>query len=140
MHTITSFTGNLTNDPELRFTPSGTPVATLSVAVNRRTKDNSTGEWVDAPTTFHDVKVWGAQAENLAESLTKGTEAIVVGQMETETWTDKDSGERRSRNVVVVSERFGAIGASLRYATAKVTKATRRNTTAQTEPAGEPPF
>lgn len=138
MHTIVTFTGNLTNDPELQYTPSGKPVTTFGVAVNRRTQDSNTGEWVDAPTTFHNIKIWGAQAENAAETLGKGNEAIVIGQLETETWTT--NGETRSRNVVVVSERFGAVGVGLRYSTADVFKARRNTTPAQDEPAGEPPF
>lgn len=145
MNTITTFAGNLTADPELRFTASGKPVANFTVGVNRRTQD-SEGNWTDAPTTFHDVKVWGPQAENIAESLLQGHEAVVVGQVETETWKNKD-GENRRRQVVVVSERFGAVGASLRYATAQITKATKNNRpgraatpTTEQEPVSEPPF
>ncbi|GGU46436.1 single-stranded DNA-binding protein [Nocardioides albus] len=127
MNTIT-FAGNLTEDPELRFTPSGTPVANLRVAVNRRVKQNN-GEWVDATPTFHNIKVWGRQAENLAESLFRGDRALVHGQIETESWADKDTGELRTKDVVVISDRYGEIGPSIRYATARPEKVSRKSPT-----------
>jgi single-strand DNA-binding protein len=118
MNTITTFAGNLTEDPELRFTNGGTPVANLCVAVNRRVKQND--EWVEATPTFHNVKVWGAQGENLVESLTRGDRVLVHGQVETESWADKETGENRYKDVVVVSDRYGEIATSLKFATAPV--------------------
>jgi single-strand DNA-binding protein len=118
MNTVTTFAGNLTTDPELRFTPAGTPVAELRVAVNRRVKTGDT--WTDAPPTFHTVKVWGTAAENVAESLTRGDRVVVHGTVETDTW--ETDGQQRSRDTIVVSDRYGEIGTSLRYATAPPTK------------------
>ncbi|MEU4454770.1 single-stranded DNA-binding protein [Nocardioides sp. NPDC023903] len=120
MNTITTFAGNLTEDPELRFTNGGTPVANLRVAVNRRVKQND--EWVDATPTFHSVKVWGAQGENLVESLVRGDRVLVHGQVETDSWTDKETGENRYKDVVVVSDRYGEIATSLKFATARAEK------------------
>lgn len=136
MNTTISIAGNLTDDVDLRFLPSGTPVAKLTIAVNRQVKD-AKGEWKDAPSNFHDVKVWGPQAENVAETLRKGSEAVVIGQLETETWTNRD-GENRSRQVIVVSQGYGAVGAGLRYATAQVTKTSRSSRTPANQPAEQP--
>ncbi|WP_193614267.1 single-stranded DNA-binding protein [Nocardioides lijunqiniae] len=122
--TTVTFAGNLTSDPELRFTPSGTPVAEFRVLVNRRTKDRETNEYHDAEPTGHNCKVWGKKAENLAESLTSGARVVVHGHVETEAWTDKDTQAKRTRDVVIVDE----IGPSLKYATAKVTNNTKTTT------------
>lgn len=121
MNTTITLAGNLTRDPALRFTTGGTPVAEVSVAVNRRVKDGT--EWKDAPPTFHDVKIWGNAAEHVVDSLGRGARVLVHGTVETETW-DKD-GEQRSRDVVVVSERSGEIATSLRYAAATPEKTSR---------------
>ena len=82
-------TGNLTRDPELRTTPSGTSVCSLRVACNTRRKDNSTGEWVDKPNYF-DVTVWGAQGENCATYLQKGRPVAVDGRLEWREWEDQN--------------------------------------------------
>ena len=85
MNTTVTFTGNLTADPELRFTHNRTPVLELRAAVNRQHK-TETG-WEDAEPTFHTVKIWGRRAENAADSLTCGDRINVHGHLETETWT-----------------------------------------------------
>lgn len=133
MNTITTFAGNLTEDPELRFTNGGTPVANLRVAVNRRVKQND--EWVDGTPTFHSVKVWGPAGENLVESLFRGDRVLVHGQVETESWADKDTGELRYKDVVVVSDRYGEIATSLKFATARAEKNRGGKTTNPDAPA-----
>lgn len=112
--------GNLTDDPELRYTPSGTPVASFTVAVNRRTRDPVSGEWKDGETSFIRCNVWRQQAENAAESLAKGVRAIVVGRLRQRSW-ETPEGQRRSVTEVEVEN----VGPSLEWATASVTKASR---------------
>jgi single-strand DNA-binding protein len=112
--------GNLTDDPELRYTPSGVPVASFTVAVNRRQRDPATGEWKDGETSFIRCNVWRQQAENAAESLTKGTRALVVGRLRQRSW-ETPEGQRRSVTEVEVEN----VGPSLEWATASVTKASR---------------
>ncbi|MGH2758164.1 MAG: single-stranded DNA-binding protein [Actinomycetota bacterium] len=114
--------GNLTDDPELRYTPSGVPVATFSVAVNRRQRDPSTGEWKDGETSFIRCNVWRQQAENAAESLTKGARALVVGRLRQRSW-ETPEGQRRSVTEVEVEN----VGPSLEWATATVTKTSRQD-------------
>jgi single-strand DNA-binding protein len=114
--------GNLTAEPELHFTPSGSPVVTFTVASNERYRDNS-GEWQDGPVSFHRVNAWRTLAEHAAESLAKGTRVIVSGTLrqrayETEPRGDGDTGKRSVWEI-----RAAEIGAALSYATAKVTKA-----------------
>lgn len=118
MSTTITFTGNLTADPELRFTNTGKPVLELRAAVNRQHKTEA--GWEDAETTFHTVKVWGRRAENAADSLSTGDRINVHGHVETEAWT-KD-GRKHTKDVVVVSDRGGFIGADLTFATAVVQK------------------
>lgn len=91
--------GNLTRDPELRYTPKGTAVGDLSMAINRRVKDAS-GSWTDE-TTFVDVTVWGTTAENAQKYLTKGRGVLVEGRLQLDTWDDKQSGQKRSKLKVV---------------------------------------
>ncbi len=91
--------GNLTRDPELRYTPKGTAVADLSIAVNRRVSDGS-GNWSDE-TTFVDVTVWGNTAENCQKFLAKGRGVFVEGRLQLDTWEDKQSGQKRSKLKVV---------------------------------------
>jgi single-strand DNA-binding protein len=98
-------TGNLTRDPELRSTPSGTSVCSLRVACNTRRKDPS-GEWVDKP-NFFDVTVWGAQGENCAQYLSKGRPVAVDGRLEWREWEAKDgSGKRQSIDIIADSVQF----------------------------------
>jgi len=112
--------GNITRDPELRFTPSGQANARLGVAVNRRWQDRSSGEWNEA-TSFFDVICWRELAENVSESLKRGTRVIVTGRLEQRTW--EQEGNKRSVVEIIADE----VAPSLRWATAKVEKTERRS-------------
>jgi single-strand DNA-binding protein len=98
-------TGNLTRDPELRSTNSGTSVCGLRVAVNTRRKDPSTGEWTDKANYF-DVTVWGAQGENCAQYLQKGRPVAVDGRLEWREWEDKAGNKRQSVDIIADSVQF----------------------------------
>ncbi len=97
-------TGNLTRDPELRSTPSGTSVCSLRLAVNSRRKDSS-GEWIDKPNYF-DITVWGAQGENCSNYLSKGRPVAVDGRLEWREWEAKDGSKRQSVEVIADSVQF----------------------------------
>jgi len=97
-------TGNLTRDPELRSTPSGTPVCKLRVAVNSRRKDQS-GQWVDKPNYF-DVTVWGAQGENCANYLSKGRPVAVQGRLDWREWEAQDGSKRQAIEIIADSVQF----------------------------------
>ena len=112
--------GNITRDPELRFTPSGQATASFGLAVNRRWQNRQTQEWEEA-TSFFDVVCWREQAENASESLARGSRVIVTGRLEQRSWETPD-GDKRSKVEVIADE----IGPSLRWATATVTKNERR--------------
>ncbi len=112
--------GNLTGDPELRFTPSGAAVAKFSVASTPRTMDRATNEWKDGETLFLNCSVWRQAAENVAESLTRGTRVIVSGRLRQRSYETRE-GEKRTVYELEVDE----IGPSLRNATAKVQRMTR---------------
>jgi len=112
--------GNITRDPELRFTPSGQATASFGLAVNRRWQNRQTQEWEEA-TSFFDVVCWREQAENASESLARGSRVIVTGRLEQRSWETPD-GDKRSKVEVVADE----IGPSLRWATASITKNERR--------------
>lgn len=112
--------GNITRDPELRFTPSGQAVASFGMAVNRRWQNRSTQEW-EEQTSFFDVKCWAQLAENVAESLGRGARVVVTGRLEQRSW-ETEQGDKRSKVEVVADE----IAPSLRWATASVTKNERR--------------
>lgn len=111
--------GNITRDPELRFTPSGQANARLGVAVNRRWQDRNSGEWQEA-TSFFDVICWRELAENVSESLKRGARVIVTGRLEQRTW--EQEGNKRSVVEIIADE----VAPSLRWATAKVEKTERR--------------
>lgn len=111
--------GNLTDDPELRYTPNGAAVAKFRVAVNRRYQD-ATGQWKDAETSYFTVNAWRTLAENIAESLTRGSRVVVVGRLQMRSWETQE-GERRT----VVEIEAEEVGPSLRWATAKVEKQAR---------------
>jgi single-strand DNA-binding protein len=99
-------TGNLTRDPELRSTPSGTSVCKMRVAVNSRRKDGASGEWVDKPNYF-DVTVWGAQGENCANYLSKGRPVAVEGRLDWREWEAQDgSGKRQAVEIIANSVQF----------------------------------
>ena len=112
--------GNLTDDPELRYTPAGVPVANFTIAKNRRTREPVTNEWKDGETSFLRCNVWRQQAENVAESLSKGMRAIVVGRLRQRSWEAQD-GQKRSTVEVEVEH----VGPSLQWSTANVTKSAR---------------
>ena len=110
--------GNVTDDPELRFTPSGLPVANFTVAVNSRVKKGD--QWEDRNDGFFRCSCWRDMAENVAESITKGTRVMVIGRLQEQKWEDNDGG-KRSRIEIQVDE----VGPTLRWATATVQKSQR---------------
>jgi single-strand DNA-binding protein len=113
--------GNITRDPELRFTPTGQATASFGVAVNRRWQNRQTQEW-DESTSFFDVVCWQSLADNVADSLSKGARVIVAGRLEQRSWETQE-GEKRSKVEIVADE----VGPSLRWATAKVDKNERKS-------------
>jgi single-strand DNA-binding protein len=112
--------GNLVDDPELRFTPAGQPVARFRVASTPRFRDNATGEWKDGDSLFLTCNVWRQAAENAAESLTRGMRVIVSGRLRQRSYETKE-GEKRTVYEVEVDD----VGPSLRNASAKVNKVAR---------------
>jgi single-strand DNA-binding protein len=118
--TVITVIGNLTDDPELRFTPSGAAVANFTVASTPRTFDKNSNEWKDGDALFLRCSIWRQSAENVAESLTRGMRVIVSGRLRQRSYETKE-GEKRT----VVELEVEEIGPSLKYATAKVTKANR---------------
>jgi single-strand DNA-binding protein len=113
--------GNVTRDPELRFTPSGQAVATFGLAVNRRWQNRQTSEW-EEQTSFFDVKCWAQMAENVAESIGRGSRVVVSGRLEQRSW-ETDQGDKRSKVEVVADE----VAPSLRWATAQISRNERRD-------------
>jgi single-strand DNA-binding protein len=120
MSTSTTVTGNLTRDPELRYTRDGHASTLLGLAVNRRWENRETREWEES-TSFFDVVCWRELAENAALSLAKGMRVMVTGRLEQRSWETED-GERRSKVEIVAEE----LGPSLRFATAEVQRTERR--------------
>jgi single-strand DNA-binding protein len=118
--TVITVIGNLTADPELRFTPSGAAVANFTVASTPRQFDRQTNEWKDGEALFLRCNIWREAAENVAESLTRGSRVIVSGRLKQRSFETRE-GEKRT----VVELEVDEIGPSLRYATAKVNKASR---------------
>ena len=102
---VVAITGNLTKDPELRSTPSGTSVCKLRVAVNSRRKDGASGEWVDKPNYF-DVTVWGAQGENCANYLSKGRPVAVEGRLDWREWESQEGQKRQAVEIIANSVQF----------------------------------
>ncbi len=120
MDNTVTLVGNVTRDPELRYTPSGQAVATFGLAVNRRWQNRQTNDW-EEQVSFFDVKCWAQMAENVGESVQKGSRVVVSGRLEQRSW-ETDNGDKRSKVEVVADE----IGPSLRWATAQITKNERR--------------
>ncbi len=118
--TTITVVGNLTDDPELRFTPSGAAVAKFRVASTPRTLDRASGEWKDGEPLFLSCNVWRQAAENVAESLQRGARVIVSGRLRQRSYETRE-GEKRT----VIELEVDEIGPSLRYATAKVQKMSR---------------
>ena len=114
----TTIVGNLTRDPEVRFSPQGVAVANFSVAENRRHKNKDTGEWEDNPEYF-EVVAFRELAENIAETLSKGNRVIVTGEFTARKWKTKDGEDRKSFELVA-----DEVAVSLRWATAEVTRKT----------------
>lgn len=112
--------GNVTRDPELRFTPSGQAVATFGLAVNRRWQNRQTQAWEEA-TSFFDIVCWGQLGENVAESIHRGDRLIVTGRLDQRSWETQE-GDKRSKIEVVADE----VGPSLRYATASIVRNERQ--------------
>ncbi|MBM4568967.1 single-stranded DNA-binding protein [Rhodococcus hoagii] len=120
--TVITVIGNLTADPELRFTPAGAAVANFTVASTPRTFDRQSNEWKDGEALFLRCNIWREAAENVAESLTRGSRVIVSGRLKQRSYETRE-GEKRT----VVELEVDEIGPSLRYATAKVQKMNRTN-------------
>jgi single-strand DNA-binding protein len=120
--TVITVVGNLTADPELRFTPSGAAVANFTVASTPRTFDRQSGEWKDGEALFLRCNVWRQPAENVAESLTRGMRVMVSGRLRQRSFETRE-GEKRT----VVELEVDEVGPSLRYATAKINKVSRGN-------------
>jgi single-strand DNA-binding protein len=118
--TVITVVGNLTADPELRFTPSGAAVASLTIASTPRTYDRNSGEWKDGEALFLRCSVWRQAAENVAESLQRGMRVVAQGRLKQRSFETRE-GEKRT----VVEMDIDEIGPSLRYATAKVNKTQR---------------
>jgi single-strand DNA-binding protein len=119
MSTYTTITGNLTRDPEIRYTRDGQASVVLGIAVNRRWQDRETQEWEES-TSFFDVVCWRDLAEHVAMSLEKGMRVMVAGRLEQHSW-ESELGERRTKVEVVADD----IGPSLRFATVEVHRVAR---------------
>ena len=124
-----SIVGNLTDDPELRYTPNGAAVVKFRVAVNRRYKDEA-GNWKDGETSYFTVNAWRSLAENVAESLTRGARVVVSGRLQMRSWETQE-GDKRT----VVEIEADEVGPSLRWATAKVERQGRSGSSDWSAPA-----
>ncbi len=118
--------GNITRDPELRFTPSGQAVASFGLAVNRRWQNRSNNEW-EEQTSFFDVKCWAQMAENVSESLSRGSRVVVSGRLEQRSW-ETDQGDKRSKVEIVADE----IAPSLAPSTASSSRSVSRTRSSAT--------
>ncbi|MXZ07791.1 MAG: single-stranded DNA-binding protein, partial [Acidimicrobiia bacterium] len=112
--------GNLTQDPEMRFTPNGVAMARLSIAVNRRSFNRETNQWEEGETSYFNATCWRQMAENVSESLRKGTRVVVTGRLQQRSW-ETSEGEKRYMVEIQVDE----VAPSLRFATASVTRIPR---------------
>ena len=119
MSSTVTLIGNITRDPEMRYTPSGAGTATFGLAVNRRWRDAGSQEWKEQ-TSFFDVVCWRDLADNVSESVSKGDRIIVTGSLEQRSWETQD-GDKRSKVEIVADE----VGPSLRWATARIEKIRR---------------
>jgi single-strand DNA-binding protein len=129
--TVITVVGNLTDNPELRFTPSGVAMARFTVAVNPRVFDKATGEWRDGDASFYNCTAWRQLAENTTQSLSKGIRVIVTGTIAQQRW-ETEQGEKRSTFAVTAE----AVGPDLSYATATIRKTVRtgNDTTGMDDP------
>lgn len=136
MSTSVTLRGRLTRDPELRYSQAGKAVVKFAVVTSRRVKDKDSGEWSDTDTTFWDCVSFGQMAENVAESLAKGTAVIVQGNASTEEWEAKDGSKRRSLKVMVDD-----VAPSLRWASVKVNGSSRSDAGQErSRPASDDPW
>ena len=126
--------GNITRDPELRFTNAGQPTANFGLAVNRRWQNRQTQEWEEA-TSFFTIVCWREMAENVSESLSRGARVVVTGRLEQRTW-ETEEGEHRSKVEITADE----VGPSLRFATADVHRTERREAQPESAPADGVPI
>jgi single-strand DNA-binding protein len=126
METAITVVGNVTSQPQLRFTATGTAVASFTLASTARQYDKQTGTWRDGDTLFVRVNAWRAMADNAADSLAKGTRVVVTGRLRQTTWTAADGTPRSGLEID-----SGDIGVSLRWATAHSTRATRSSRVGQ---------
>ncbi|WP_243795064.1 single-stranded DNA-binding protein [Saccharopolyspora gloriosae] len=131
--TVITVVGNLTADPELRFTASGTPVANFTVASTPRTFDRESGQWTDSEPMFLRCSIWRQPAENISETLTRGMRVVAQGRLRQRSFQTKE-GDKRTVIELDVDE----IGPSLRFAIAKVAKATRNTTSFDNTGPGAP--
>jgi single-strand DNA-binding protein len=120
--TVITVVGNLTGDPELRFTPSGAAVASFTIASTPRSFDRTSNEWKDGETLFLRCSIWRQAAENVSESLTRGMRVVAQGRLKQRSY-ETSEGEKRTVVELDVEE----VGPSLRYATAKITRSQRAN-------------
>lgn len=118
---ILTIVGNLTADPDIRFTTSGQACANFTVASTPRTYNRESNRWVDGETVFMRCTAWGNYAENIADSLRKGMQVIVNGRLRTQKWTDRETRQERTSLSLTVED----VGATLRFATAQITRASR---------------
>ena len=118
--------GNCTRDPEIRYSQGGLSIASFGLAYSTR-KRNDAGQWEDGETSFFDVTCFGQLADNVAESITKGTRVIVTGTLRQRSWETKDSGEKRSKVEIIADE----VGPSLKWATTTVERTTRSTAATQ---------
>jgi single-strand DNA-binding protein len=116
VNNVITVIGNVTRDPELRFTGSGTGLCSFGIAVSRRWQNKQTQDW-EEETTFLDVTVWQQMGENFAESISKGDRVFVTGRLDQDNW-ETDAGEKRSKLKITADD----VGPSLRYATAQVVR------------------
>lgn len=126
--------GNLTQDPEMRFTPNGVAMVSLSIAVNRRRFNRDTNSWEDGDASFFNATCWRDLAENVSESLRKGTRVVITGSLKQRSWETQE-GDRRS----VVDIQVDEIGPSLKWATATVTRIPRGGSWGGGQQANVPP-
>ena len=136
--TTVCITGTVTRS-ELKYLASGMAITEFGVAVNERVKNKDTGKWEDGDASFFDCTVFGDMAENVAESIDKGTRVIVKGRLKMDSWEDKETGAKRTKIKVIVDD----MGPELRWATAQVQKITRSDQTQgggyqQQAPAADP--
>ena len=119
MSTFVAFAGNLAEDPELLYMQDDKPFISCRLLVSRRV-NNDDGKWVDAEPTAHNVKIYGSFVNYVHDSASRGTYLAVPGLEKTETWTDTETNRKRTRDVVVVDNRFGDVALSLKYTAARL--------------------